>query len=285
MTQRASVFVGSSSEGLQVAKAVQKALDAVADVNIWCQGVFELSYSYLESLIKAIETSDFAVLVLTPDDLTQSRDHGAASPRDNVIFELGLFMGRLGRDRCFFLYDKTNDLKLPTDLLGVSAATYRPHASGNIHAAIGPACTSIEERICALGKRPRLLKVTAEDTQSSSTAPNLSGAWAGFFPDGDRPDQQNSTLEIEQHGSFVRATITREVREGTRVFDYEGRFTSGQLVLFFEDKQGRGYIVGTVVLYLSGDLRTLVGRSTYYDHTKKQVVSTSREYRRMKSAA
>ena len=55
-------------------------------------------------------------------------------------------------------------------------------------------------------------------------------------------------------------------------------------VLFFEDKQGRGYIVGTVVLYLSGDLRTLVGRSTYYDHTKKQVVSTSREYRRMKSA-
>ncbi|WP_291997248.1 nucleotide-binding protein [Candidatus Accumulibacter sp. ACC012] len=100
MTQRASVFVGSSSEGLLVAKAVQKALDGFADVNLWSQGVFELSYSYLESLIKAIETSDFAVLVLTPDDLTQSRDHDAVSPRDNVVFELGLFMGRLGRNRC-----------------------------------------------------------------------------------------------------------------------------------------------------------------------------------------
>jgi predicted nucleotide-binding protein len=208
VAQRAVVFVGSSTEGLPVAKAIQKALDSVADVNLWSQGVFELSYSYLESLIKALETSDFAVLVLTPDDLMQSRDHEAAAPRDNVVFELGLFMGRLGRDRCFFVFDKTKNLKLPTDLLGVSAATYRPHDSGNIHAAIGPACTSIEERIQALGKRPRLLKITAEDTQSNASLPNLSGMWAGYFPDGPNPNQQNSTLDIEQHGAFVRATIT-----------------------------------------------------------------------------
>src|SRR6266581_1877693 len=115
MTQQASVFVGSSSEGLPVAKAVQKALDSVADVSLWSQGVFELSANYLDSLIKAIEASDFAVLILTPDDLMQSRNHESAAPRDNVVFELGLFMGRLGRDRCFFVYDVTKNLKLPTD--------------------------------------------------------------------------------------------------------------------------------------------------------------------------
>jgi Predicted nucleotide-binding protein containing TIR-like domain len=227
VNQRASVFVGSCSEGLLVAKAIQKALDSIADVNLWSQGIFAPSYSYLESLIKALETTDFAVLVLTPDDLTQSRDHEAVSPRDNVIFELGLFMGRLGRDRCFFVFDRTKDLKLPTDLLGVAAATYHPHDSGNIHAAIGPACTLIEEKIQALGQRPRLLKAAAEGTQLNANVPSLSGKWAGYFIEGSSPKQQNRTLEIEQHGAFVRATITTEVKEGTRIFDYEGWFTSG----------------------------------------------------------
>ena len=95
------------------------------------------------------------------------------------------------------------------------------------------------------------------------------------------PTERNSTLEIEQHGMFVRATISRLAKDGSRVFEYEGRFTSGQLILFFEEEKGRGYIVGTMVLYLSGDLRTLAGRSTYYDHTKKVVVSAAREYRRL----
>jgi hypothetical protein len=72
----------------------------------------------------------------------------------------------------------------------------------------------------------------------------------------------------------------REVREGSRTFEYEGRFTAGQLVLFFEDKQGRGYIVGTVVLHLSPDLSTLTGRSTYFAHAEGSVVSTTRIYRR-----
>lgn len=281
MTQRASVFVGSSSEGLSVAKAIQKALDPASDVTLWTQGIFELSCSYLDSLIKILESSDFAVLILSPDDITQSRDQEGASPRDNIVFELGLFMGRLGRERCFFVFDKTKNLKLPTDLLGVAAATYRPHDSGNVAAAIGPACTSIEERIKELGPRPRLLKITAQDARAKSNIPNLTGEWAGYSPERPNPNQPNSTMEIEQHGTFVRATITRTVKDGIRIFDYEGRFTSGQLVLFFEDKQGPGYIVGTVVLYLSGNLHTLVGRSTYYDHTKKQVVSTSREYRRI----
>jgi hypothetical protein len=50
-------------------------------------------------------------------------------------------------------------------------------------------------------------------------------------------------------------------------------------VLFFEERAGRGVIVGTMVLYLSGNLRTLTGRTTYYHHTKKSVVSALREFR------
>ena len=281
MTQRASVFIGSSTEGLPIAKAVQKALEPAADVTVWSQGIFEPSFGYLESLMKAVEEADFGVLVLTPDDLTESRGHLSTSPRDNLVFELGLFIGRLGRERCLFLFDTTKELKIPSDLLGIAPVTYRPREDGNFNAAVGPACTSIEDRIRVLGRRPRMLNFIPQDMQSNATLPNLSGKWAGYSPESPTPTKQLSTLEIEQHGTFIRATVQREVSGGTRSFEYEGRFTSGQLVLFFEDREGRGYIVGTVVLHLSPDLQSLVGRSTYFDHSENIVRSSARNYRKI----
>lgn len=99
MSQRPAIFIGSSSEGLKIAKGIQAELSQVAEVTVWSQGVFQPTYGYLESLTKALEAADFAVLVLTPDDFTESRGDSAPSPRDNVVFELGLFLGRLGRER------------------------------------------------------------------------------------------------------------------------------------------------------------------------------------------
>ena len=241
MAQRPAVFVGSSTEGLQIAKAIQRELASAADVTVWSQGVFLPTYSYLESLTKALETADFAVLVLTPDDVTESRGDGTPSPRDNVVFELGLFIGRLGRDRNFFVYDNAKPLKIPSDLLGIAATNFAPRSDGNLQAAVGPACTEINGRLQALGPRTRLLKFTPSEMESNPHIPNVRGSWAGFDPEGPDPAMQLSTLEIEQYGSFVRATIIRNATEGgIRTFEYEGRFTSGQLVLFYEDSRGRG---------------------------------------------
>jgi hypothetical protein len=284
MTTRPFVFVGSSSEGLTVAKALQSGLTEAADITLWTQGIFQPSYGYLESLVKALDQADFAILILTPDDTTASREQELNSPRDNVIFELGLFIGRLGRRRCFFVHEKAVDLKIPSDLLGISGATYRSRSDNNLQAALGPVCTSIETRMSEVGIRTRMLKFTPDELLASAAVPDISGDWAGFSPDGPSPEIQNSTLFIEQRGSFIRATVIRTVRERTRTFDYEGRFTAGQLVLFFEDKQGRGYIVGTTVLHLSPDLRTLSGLSTYFAHAEGTVTSRSRLYRRVESA-
>lgn len=280
MTIRPFVFVGSSSEGLPVAKALQSGLAESADITLWTQGIFRPSYGYLESLVNAVDQADFAILILTPDDVTVSRELEGASPRDNVVFELGLFIGRLGRQRCFFVYEKAASLKLPSDLLGISGANYVARSDGNLQAALGPVCTSVEARMRELGVRTRMLKFTADELLATTGLPDLSGDWSGFSPDGPTPETPNSTLSIEQRGSFVRATVVREARDGPRVFDYEGRFTAGQLVLFFEDKKGRGYIVGTVVVHLSPDLRTLTGRSTYFAHSEGMVISSSRIYRR-----
>jgi len=152
---RPSVFVGSSTEGLKIAKALQVLLEHPCEVTIWSQGVFGLSQGTLESLVLALDEYDFAILVLTADDLITSRESSTAAPRDNVLFELGLFMGGLGRNRTFIIYDRTADLKLPSDLAGVSAATFEPHASGNLQSALGAAATRVEEQIARLGVRDR----------------------------------------------------------------------------------------------------------------------------------
>lgn len=86
-----------------MARMVQLELDHDAEVEIWSQGVFGLSQGTLASLVAAVDRFDFAALVLTGDDLTVTRGAERVTARDNVVFELGLFMGGLGVDRTFLV--------------------------------------------------------------------------------------------------------------------------------------------------------------------------------------
>ena len=152
-----SLFIGSSSEGLDVAREVELLLQDVAEVTIWNEGlgIFKIGNSYLESLINSLDNFDFAILILTPDDLVTSRDISSQGPRDNVMFELGLFMGRLGRSRTFFLYDSDKGIKIPSDLSGIRAAPFRGNrVDGNLTSALSPACTVIRKAIQSLGVLP-----------------------------------------------------------------------------------------------------------------------------------
>lgn len=147
-----SLFIGSSSEGLEVARAVEWNLHKDAEVTIWSDGVFGLNKGNLEALLLALEQYDFAVLVLTPDDMVTSRELTEQSPRDNIMFELGLFMGRLGRDRTFALCCDSNDMKLPSDLAGVTLAKFNSNRDDrNLRSATSPACFSIRDEIKKFG--------------------------------------------------------------------------------------------------------------------------------------
>lgn len=164
---RPSVFVGSSSEGLKIAKAVQVLLDQTCEVELWTQGVFGLTQGTLESLLMAVSRFDFSILVLTADDLSVSRGQEKNVARDNVLFELGLFMGALGRDRTFMLFDRSNPPALPSDLAGITATTFEPHSSGNLEAALGAPSTRILNEIEKLGVRPeRSFQGLAEAAQN-----------------------------------------------------------------------------------------------------------------------
>lgn len=144
------LFIGSSREALRIAEAVHANLDEDFECTIWTQGVFGLSSANLESLEERLGQSDFAVLVVTPDDVTESRGSKSGSPRDNVIFELGLFMGALGRKRTFLVRPRKADIKIPSDLNGITAATYDENRSdGNLRAATGKACSDIKDAVNA----------------------------------------------------------------------------------------------------------------------------------------
>lgn len=168
---RPALFIGSSTEGLRFARALQVLLDNICEITIWSQGIFGLGQGTLESLVNALEEYDFAILVLTADDLTISRDVQSVAPRDNVLFELGLFMGGLGRNRTFIVYDRTAGLRLPSDLAGVCAATFAPHTTGNLQSALGAAATRIEDQIIRLGVRDKeRLKQLAEAARKPDSA-------------------------------------------------------------------------------------------------------------------
>jgi O-acetyl-ADP-ribose deacetylase (regulator of RNase III) len=149
---RPRIFVGSSREGIEVCRAVQLDLADDCDVTVWDQDVFRLSYGALDSLLDALDSSDAGIFVLRPDDFTISRDVQDTTVRDNVIFELGMFIGRLGRDRTFMLVPRGANPRLPSDLLGLTTASYAVDRPGK-RAAVGPACTKIRDQLAHMNLR------------------------------------------------------------------------------------------------------------------------------------
>lgn len=151
------VFIGSSSEHFETARYLQSELEKFTgcEATCWDQDVFRLSTYALESISTAAQQSDFAVLLATPDDTTSKRGLSEPSPRDNVIFELGLFMGVLGRERTFLVADRTDqNLQLPSDFSGLTYAWFKSRTDENIRAALNNPVLEIAREIKELGARP-----------------------------------------------------------------------------------------------------------------------------------
>jgi hypothetical protein len=119
------IFLGSSGKQTKLLQSLTRGLSDVADVEPWTV-VFNPGVSTLDRLVELTHEVDFAAFVFAQDDWTaNASDAGApgqASPRDNVVFEAGLFGGALGMRRTFILHAR--GAKLPTDLLGLTVVRY-----------------------------------------------------------------------------------------------------------------------------------------------------------------
>ncbi len=146
------VFIACSSETLALAQEIQAmyAYDPFV-VEIWVDGVFNVSKTPIEDLTSLVARIDFAIVLITPDDKIHSRKQDSFGPRDNVIFELGLTIGALGRERTVMLVPRGVDVKIPSDLLGVRPIDYPKGDDTSVKSRIGPACTEIRKLINRLG--------------------------------------------------------------------------------------------------------------------------------------
>jgi CRP/FNR family cyclic AMP-dependent transcriptional regulator len=142
----------SSVEARPVARAIENpfAYDPFAAI-VWANGVFRVTNYTLESLEAELDRSDFAVAIAHPDDQTTVRDVDWPTPRDNVVFELGFFMGRLGRSRAILMEPRATHVKLPSDLAGITSIRYR-FDPAEPAVGIGAACNELREHIMRLGR-------------------------------------------------------------------------------------------------------------------------------------
>jgi len=146
------VFIISSTEALAIAKNVEKALEHDdVTVRLWTDGVFKVANYTLDDLETELDASDFAVAIAHPDDKLQFRDEDWPAPRDNVVFELGYFMGRLGRRRAILMEPQGQKVKLPSDLAGVTTIRYSLPKDYDLAGAMKPATDRLLVHILDLG--------------------------------------------------------------------------------------------------------------------------------------
>lgn len=78
-----------------------------------------LGRTIIEKFEAQAEDVDMVFVLLTPDDLLQSGDASKYRGRQNVIFELGYFYGRLKRNRGKVILLVKGHVEIPSDLAGI----------------------------------------------------------------------------------------------------------------------------------------------------------------------
>lgn len=199
------IFVASSREGIAVAEAVVIKLEQEGRVKLW-DNAFDLSSVTIVSLEARAKDTDFAVFVFHRDDRAFVRGSETDVVRDNVLFELGLFIGALGRERCFVLVPKSteNAFRIPTDLQGVTFSSYDDTEIDMVDA-VAASCAKIK---IAVRRQSALIE--------------------------SQPPERSVELEVlTKELQSVQSNLWREKIDGERAAEEKGRFLAAITTHFF----------------------------------------------------
>lgn len=251
MSMKPSCFVGSSSESKKIAEAVQRVLREELDVTLWTQVGFNLSQPTLTTLLQEAWRYDYAIFVFAADDEIRLREQTMLSTRDNVVFELGLFMAALGPKRCFYLVPRTDhNFRIASDLQGLTAVIYDPTShDGNLDAALGTPCSKISNAV--------------------RSASGLSGEWKLYIA-GSTHAEPNGVMYLTCAGERAAARLQlRKSKEGVqkdRDFRYEGHYVAGQFALTFAQSDAEDQIVGSMVIRANSGRTEMDGQTVFWHH-------------------
>jgi hypothetical protein len=142
------IFIGSSTSAKGYASAIHAGLAGVAECTVWTDGAFALSTSTMAGLLKNLRDSDFGIFVFAPDDTATIKGELLNVPRDNVVYEAGLFSGYLCPERCFIVVPQAVKVHVPTDLLGMTLGFYEDdRTDANDDAAVATFCSKVQKQI------------------------------------------------------------------------------------------------------------------------------------------
>jgi len=243
------IFVGSSKESIDITYAVQENLEHDAEVTVWDQGILDLSQYTLDSLVNALDDFDFGVFIFSPDDMVKIRNNEVVATRDNVIFELGLFVGRLGKERSFIIIPNgTNNFHLPTDLLGITPTMFEPNRQDkNIVAALGPSCNKIRK---AINKFAEFKKAEPDDSMTTdkdldeNDIISIIESWMGSHP-----HQMNTQVirfsDVDRELRFKPGTAEKYIERAAQRWRYTVERKGNSTILFKEERletKGRSWL-------------------------------------------
>src|SRR3954467_12531129 len=183
--EKPRIFLGSSGKQAKLLQALTRGLDDVAHVEPWTTS-FSPGTTTLERLLELTREVDFAAFVFAQDDWTTNAPveapaptRGQASPRDNVVFEAGLFGGVLGMRRTFILH--ASGAKLPTDLLGLTCVRYDGSTAAGV---IKVVCQKLRSAIESEGAVTRIEGMwwqfsLTQRTEKEPSAVSLLKIWRG----------------------------------------------------------------------------------------------------------
>jgi hypothetical protein len=129
------IFIGSASESKVLAKAIaqQLAADGYAPVRWWEE--FPPGAVTLDRLLELARSVEGAVFLCTSVDKSWYHDQLHDTPRDNLLFEYGMFVATLGRHKTVAVVD--HNTKMPSDCAAIT------------HSLVTPDISSLAERIVA----------------------------------------------------------------------------------------------------------------------------------------
>ncbi len=172
------------------------------------------------------------------------RDQSAHAVRDNVVFELGLFIGRLGKERTFFFIPRDQELHIPSDLIGITPGIYEPNRKdGNIVAALGPATNRVRKAL--LRFRPLQTFYSSSSSSSSSEEEeeefddndiiSILESWMGSRPSRHQNTSVIRYTDVDRELGLPRGSAKKHLKIVAERWDYVPS-REGKATILFENK-------------------------------------------------